>query len=163
VVSLLPVLYVKHVMSTTIEDVARVLGVSVRGVRLRVDALDGVLDAHLRQGENNRILFNGESLAILRRLEELRQSTSTSIRQAASRIRQELEDNSTTPLRRTTSGSTSNPSVDAVARENALLREMLDELKRDRDHWRDLAERLQLALPAPKRRRRWWPFRSQEG
>jgi hypothetical protein len=152
-------------MSTTIEDVARVLGVSVRGVRLRVDALDGVLDAHLRQGENNRILFDGEGLAILRRLEELRQAASISIRQAASRIRQELEDNSTTPLRQTTSRSTSNLSTDAVARENALLREMLDELKRDRDHWRDLAERLQPALPAPKPRRRWlgwlWPVRGR--
>ena len=38
----------------------------------------------------------------------------------------------------------------------ALLREMLDEVRRDRDHWRAACERLVTSLPAP--RRRWFGF-----
>jgi excisionase family DNA binding protein len=38
-----------------------------------------------------------------------------------------------------------------LTRENALLRERIDELKDERDAWRNQAERLLLAAPAPKR------------
>jgi DNA-binding transcriptional MerR regulator len=138
-------------MTTTINDVARVLGVSVRGIRLRVDALDGMLDPHLRQGENNRTLFDGEALAILRRLEDLRQAGSVSIRQAASRIREELDGNGADPSRQSTS-------IDASS--EILCRE-IEDLRHDRDRWRDLALKLEdrvaaltpLALP---RSRRWF-------
>ena len=53
----------------------------------------------------------------------------------------------------------------ALERENALLREMLDDVREDRDRWRAQAERLLLAAPADKpaapekRRRWWWPIR----
>lgn len=142
--------YVKHVMSATIEDVARSLGISVRGVRLRVDALRGVIDSHLRQGENNRLLFDGEALAILRRLEELRQAEAISIRQAASRIRKELDENGDLGSRQSAvSVTTTDP-----------LRELVEELRKERDQWRELALKLQTqveeltirALPAPRRR-----------
>jgi hypothetical protein len=36
-----------------------------------------------------------------------------------------------------------------------VLRELIDELRRDRDHWREMAQS-RLALPAP--RRSLWPF-----
>ncbi len=147
------VCYVKHVM-TTIDGVAKVLGVSIRGVRLRVDALRDVIDAHLGQGENNQLLFDGEALALLRRLEELRKSGSISIRQAASRIREELDGNKEPgPRQSELNTASSDP-----------LRELLQELRRERDQWRDLALKLQKqvedltmrALPRP--RRWWWPF-----
>jgi len=135
----------------TIREVAQALGLSERAVRLRIDALDGVLDAYLRRGRNNELVFTGEAIAILRRLEELRQTEAIPIRQAAARIREELGGNGVEPPRQTLS----NPSAEALARENALLREMVEELRKDRDHWRQLALSLQAALPAP-RRRRWW-------
>jgi len=144
----------------TIREVARSLGLSERAVRLRIDALDGVLDAYLRRGRNNELVFTGEAIAILRRLENLRQGEGIPIRQAAARIREELEGNSVKQLRQTSS----NLSAEALARENALLREMVEELRRDRDHWRELALSLQAALPAPRRRRWfWWPFGRQDG
>jgi len=122
----------------------------VRAVRLRVDALDAVIGAHLRQGENNRTLFDGEAFAILRRMEDVRQGESLSIRQAASRIREELEGDSVTPERQARSNGTTNP--DALAVRVEMLERLLDEVQRDRDHWRNLAENLQIALPAPRRR-----------
>ena len=74
----------------TIREVAEALGLSERAVRLRVDALDGVLDAHVRRGPNNRLEFTEEAIAILRALEELRQTEGIPLRQAASRIREKL-------------------------------------------------------------------------
>ena len=139
---------------TTIEEVAKVLGVSVRGVRLRVDALRGMIDPHLGQGENNRLLFDGEALALLRRLEELRKSKAISIRQAALSIREELDENEDSASRQSELSTTpSDP-----------LRELVEELRRERDQWRELALNLQRqveeltsrALPRP--RRWWWPF-----
>lgn len=55
------------------------------------------------------------------------------------------------------------PATDDAAglrRENELLREVIADLREDRDRWREQATRL---LPAPqpdipRRRRRWWPW-----
>ena len=60
-----------HVMAT-IREVAKALGLSERAVRLRVDALDGILDVHVRRGPNNRLEFTEEAIAILRAREKLR-------------------------------------------------------------------------------------------
>jgi hypothetical protein len=149
--------YVKHMMSTTIQEVAKVLGVSVRGVRLRVDALREIIDVHLRQGENNRILFDGEALAILRRLEELRNATEISIRQAASQVREELGFNKVNEP----SQSTLQPaSTDALAVENKLLKLQVARLEEDVRWLREQVDALRpLALPQPhKWLRRLIPF-----
>jgi len=136
-------------MSATIEDVAKALGVSVRGVRLRLDALDSVIDPHMRQGQNNRLLFNGEAFAILRRMEDVRQGESLSIRQAASRIRSELDENSSEPLGQAKSNDTAN---EGLARELiGELRARITDLESERDHWRELALDYKRALPKPRR------------
>jgi len=144
----------------TIEDLARTLGISVRAIRLRVDALDGTLNAHISRGANNELLFNGEALAILQRLEALRKRRGIPIRQAAIRIQEEIDGNGAKRQRQTTLLTTANLSIDGLARENTLLREMLEEIRHDRDSWKSLAMSLQerLALPSPKPRW-WWPFR----
>jgi DNA-binding transcriptional MerR regulator len=147
-------------MSTTINDVAKVLGVSVRGIRLRVDALDGVLDPHLRQGENNRTLFDGEALAILRRLEDLRQAESISIRQAASRIREELDENGADPLRQSTSIDASSEILwrELVEEKDARIRSLEGEVSFLRLRVEELTP---LALPRPRRWLGWlWPSRA---
>lgn len=47
-----------------------------------------------------------------------------------------------------------------AAREIALLREMLEDIKADRDAWRQQAERLLLAAPSsPTKPTRWWSFK----
>jgi hypothetical protein len=43
------------------------------------------------------------------------------------------------------------PETPDMVRENAMLRERIDELKEERDAWRNQAERLLLAAPIPKR------------
>ena len=88
-----------HVMAT-IREVAETLGLSERAVRLRVDALDGILDAHVRRGPNNRLEFTEEAIAMLRALEELRQTEGIPLRQAASRIREKLRADAEISLRK---------------------------------------------------------------
>jgi len=139
-------------MSATIQQVAKVLGVSVRGVRLRVDALDGIIDPYIRRGENNRLIFTGEAVGLLQRLEELRHRDGLSVKAAASILRQSRNDEEkerSTQVEPTTTDP---------------LRELVEELRRECDRWRELALDLQKqvetltvrALPAP-RRRWWWP------
>ena len=84
----------------TIREVAETLGLSERAVRLRVDALDGILDAHVRRGPNNRLEFTEEAIAMLRALEELRQTEGIPLRQAASRIREKLRADAEISLRK---------------------------------------------------------------
>ena len=59
-------------MATTITEVSKILGLSVRGVRLRRDSLNGILDTHIKRGDRGELLFTGDALAILQRLEALR-------------------------------------------------------------------------------------------
>jgi hypothetical protein len=131
----------------TITGVAKSLGLSVRAVRLRRDALDVILDTHIQRGERGELLFTGEALAILRRLEDVRHGESLSVRQAASRIRDEIGGNSVKVLRQPASTSTS------TSPELAIMRDVIEDLRRDRDEWRTLAIKLQnqQALPSPRR------------
>jgi len=134
----------------TIERVAASLGLSVRAVRLRRDSLDGTLDAHIKRGAKNELLFTGEALAILRRVEDLRHSASCSVRQAVDVVCGEMQGNSDSVSRQPESSSTASA---------AELQSMIEDIRRDRDVWRDLAMKLQdkiLALPAPRPRRRWF-------
>lgn len=139
----------------TIHEVATTLGLTERAVRLRIDALGGLLDAYLRRGQNNELIFTGEAIAILERLEELRKTAGVSVRQAAAMVRQELEGERISPVRQTTENQRG---------EVEVLRELIEELKKERDHWREMAIKLQeqlevvqkLALPAPREHRPWW-------
>ena len=141
-------------MAATIDDVAKTLGVSVRGVRLRVDALSPKIDVHLHRGENNRQLYTAEALAMLRRVEELRKARSSTVRQAASRVLEELNGNGDKPRRQSPSELTS---IDPLVAE--LLRAKDQTIEHLREEIERLNARVQqllpLALPAP---RRWWPF-----
>jgi len=146
----------------TINAVAQTLGVSKRAVRLRVDALDGTLDAHVKRGRNNELLFNGEALAILQRLEVLRQTQGIPIRQAASRIRKEIVGDSATPQRQSTSPTASSP-VDVMTSENDTLREEIIHLREEVRWLRSRVDELTpLALPKPHGILRWlWPIRAR--
>ena len=74
----------------TLDDVARFLGLSKRAVRNRVSALGETLEAYLSRGTRNRLIFEGEAVAILRRLEELREREGLPIQEAAERLKWEL-------------------------------------------------------------------------
>jgi len=122
----------------TLDDIARFLGLSKRAVRLRVSALGDMLEDYMTRGTRNRLIFQGEAVAILRRLEELRQSEGLPIKQAADRVKGELLD-------------ASHPSgiylVLQPEVEDEVLKDMVRELVRDRNQWREYAMALQSVLP----------------
>jgi len=123
---------------TTLEDIARFLGLSKRAVRSRIDALGDTLDHYVSRGVRNRLIFRGEAVAILRRLEELRQREGLPIQQAAERVRGEL----TVPSDR--SGIYV---VIQAETEMGPLQEVVREVCRERDHWKEYALALQSVLP----------------
>jgi hypothetical protein len=122
----------------TLDDVARFLGLSKRAVRLRVNALGDTLDGYLTRGSRNRLIFKGEAVAILRRLEELRQQEGLPIQQAADRLKDELTDDDTT----STLCIVIQPDV-----EIEVLRKVIHELCQERDRWREYAQSLESVLP----------------
>jgi len=120
----------------TLDDVARLLGLSKRAVRSRVNALGDVLERHMVRGDRNRLIFKGEAVAILHRLEELRQREGLAIRQAVVRLRGELI------------GDEPVSGLYIMAKpEIELLQEALIEAYRERDLWREYAHALQSVLP----------------
>jgi len=122
----------------TLDEVARFLGLSKRAVRLRVDALGDMLEGYLSRGDRNRLIFRGEAVAILRRLEELRREEGLPIRESADRLRGELGDGE------------SSSGVFIVIRpevEIALVQELLQDVSQERDQWREYALALQSVLP----------------
>lgn len=122
----------------TLDEVARFLGLSKRAVRLRVDALGDMLHGYLSRGDRNRLVFRGEAVAILRRLEELRREEGLQIREAADRLRDELVDGD------------ASAGVFIVIRpevEVALVQELLQDVSHERDQWREYALALQSVLP----------------
>jgi len=119
----------------TLDDIARSLGISKRAVRLRIDALNGVLDEHMHRGHRNRLIFSGQAVALLRRLEELHHTQRLPIRQAAARLRDELEDE-----------GHSEQDVTLEIKADYLER-VVEVLRRDRDYWREVAQVAQSALP----------------
>jgi len=174
----LDVISVRLARMLTIEDVAATLGITERGVRLRVDLLSDILDAHLRRGPKNQLLFDDSALAVLKRFEEVRRTRGLPLRQAARVLRGELGSGLTKDGENTTAQSaserdlenTSNKVSVGVAEVEAsrelpwAVKKLVEELEKERDYWRNLALKLQeqvrdlerLALPAPREQRPWW-------
>ena len=139
-----------------IEELKQATGYTDSQVRDRLGLLSPILGEDLHRGKRGKILVGDKILATLRRMAEL-ESQGLSPREAQGRILEELgnghKDGETTSAQ----GRPRSPEV-------AVLRELVEELRRDRDHWRDMALKLQeqveelqrLALPAP--RRPWWTW-----
>ncbi len=123
----------------TLDDVAQFLGLSKRAVRMRVNALGEVLDGYLTRGSRNRLIFKGEAVAILRRLEELRRQEGLPIQQAAARVKDELVDEDAP------SGFCIVIQSDV---ETKVLKEVVRELCQERDRWREYAQALESVLPS---------------
>lgn len=137
-----------------IDDVARTLGLSTRAVYRRIDALNGKLDGYLKRGRNNDLIFNGEALAILQRVEDVRKSAGIPIRQAVVRVLDELNGNGVEPLRE---GAENSALVEVLKTQVEVLREELEHLRRENEWLRGRVDELTpLALPRPRRRWLAW-------
>jgi len=137
-----------------IEELKRATGYTDSQVRDRLGLLSPILGEDLHRGKRGKILVGDKILATLRRMAEL-ESQGLSPREAQGRILEELGNGYKDGESTFAQGRPRSPEV-------AVLRELVEELRRDRDHWRDMALKLQgqveelqrLALPAP--RRPWW-------
>ncbi len=131
-------------------DIAKTLGLSTGSVYRRLQAFNGDLDRHVKRGSNNELLFDGEALAILRRVEDVRKAQGTSIKRAIMRVQEELDGKDDSTTRTTTSNR--DELVGMLQRENEHLRQEVTWL-------REKIDRLTpLALP---RRLSWLPWRRQ--
>jgi len=93
------------------------------------------------------LIFNGEALAILKRLEAIRQTERQPLRQAARKVIEELEGKRGGTVRE---GRVSSELVE-------VLKEEIRRLERENEWLRGRVEDLtRLALPRP---RRWLPWR----
>jgi len=139
-----------------IEELKRATGYTDSQVRDRLGLLSPILGEDLHRGKRGKILVGDKILATLRRMAEL-ESQGLSPREAQGRILEELGNGHKDGGSTFAQGRPRSPDV-------AILRELVEELRRDRDHWRELAMRLErqveelqrLALPAP--RRPWWAW-----
>lgn len=131
-------------------DIAKTLGLSAGSVYRRLAAFEGDLDRHMRRGSNNELLFDGEALAILRRVEDIRKAEGISIKRAIMTVQEELDGDHDSATR-ITMGSR-DKLVEILERENEHLRQEVTWL-------REKIDRLTpLALP---RRRGWLPWKRQ--
>lgn len=135
----------------TLEEAARAVGLSERQLRRRVEATGPLLAPFVRRGDKNRLLLDQGAVEILRAVEERRTSGAT-LADARAFVAVSVRGDEGSEAGRASGQAPATPSGEVAA-----LRELIDELRRDRDHWRELAVSLQtLALPAP--RRSLWPF-----
>jgi len=140
----------------TIRDAARVFGLSERAVRLRIDALRPQVDAYLRRGPNGQVIITDAARAMLDRLEALRKADGLSVKSAAARVKEELSNG-----HKSEGQGASSQAADPW---RMLVEELQAEVRRleEENRWlRGRLEELQrLALPVPRRRRWWWPWRA---
>ena len=122
----------------TLDDLARKLGISKRAVRFRVDALSDLLERYTSRDERNRLIFTGEAVFLLHRLEELRLEEQLPIRQAAVRLRGELQHQE---------GDTTLDDTLGLEIKLEYLARAVETLRHDRDYWRSVAETIQTVLP----------------
>ena len=139
-----------------IDAVANTLGLSTRAVYRRIDALSGTLNPFLTRGQNNDLVFNGEALAILRRLETIRKSEGKPLRQASRQVIEELESKPTKSTRGGEgNGIDQSEVIRILQRENDRLQEEVRWLRSRVD------ELTPLALPRPRGILRWlFPIRA---
>lgn len=142
----------------TIQEVAKVLGLSTRAVYRRLDAFNGKLDGYLTRGINNEILFNSSALALLRRLEDLRTAEGIPIRQAVGRISEEVDRNGVRPVREGDGKRVIEQLEYRLRDKDRLIEQLQGEVSFLRNQVSQLSP---LALP---RRRGWLPWRrAREG
>jgi len=157
----------------SIENLQRTLGLTRRQVRERLAALasqGNLLDGQVRIGPRGKKFYSVAVLDMLRNLDELARTHGVSLDQAAgellAKIRGMADGKETDNQAVAGSGSSgelagNQGQLDVQLK---LLQTLVDDLRKERDYWRDLALKLQeqvrdlerLALPAPKDRKPWW-------
>jgi DNA-binding transcriptional MerR regulator len=138
-----------------IEEAAKVLGLSDRQLRRRIEATEPLIAPYLRRGEKNRLLLDQGAVEILRAIED-RRATGRTLADAKAWVAVSVsgKQGSERGQEQREAAASAVPQSGEVA----ALRELIAELRDERDRLRAEVDRLlPLALPAP-RRRSLWPF-----
>lgn len=145
----------------TRNDLSRILGLSYKQVRVRLDHLareGNLLDGQVVKEPNGRLEYYPAVVEMLRDLAPLAQGPGKDNRQAARELAQKIRGNSDNHGQRQ-ADNLGNPggNLEALEVEVRYLKRMVDGLCRERDTWKQVALDLKekLALPSPKPRR-WW-------
>jgi len=157
----------------TVDLLANRLGLSPWQTRRLIYALRPVLGGLLKSAKGRPLEVSPQAIGILERAVELKAS-GIPLGRLAEVVQSELGGNG--KERNNGDSEAQTLALEPASHLQALLEAkdaLIEELRRDRDRWRDLAMRLErqveelqrLALPAPRRRRWWWPFgqRGQTG
>ncbi|MCX6095979.1 MAG: hypothetical protein NT125_04550 [Candidatus Bipolaricaulota bacterium] len=149
----------------TREELTRILGLSYKQLRIRLDHLareGNLLQRQVVKGPNGRLDYSPAVIEMLRDLGTLAQEPGKDNGQGARELAKKIRGNGNGDGQ---GGKADNR--EALEVEVSYLKQMVEELRRERDTWREVALDMknQLALPRPKeerpRRRRWLPWRSR--
>lgn len=149
----------------TRQDLMRILGFSYEQLRVRLGALghlDGVLVGQVQKGPHGRKEYSPAVLNMLQDLSELVNSFNMDLQQAAKEVARKIREDGIQKVGTTVNNSTKLGDEAALEVKVAMLERVVEDLRRDRDSWKEMAISLkdQLALPSPESHRRWWwPFR----
>jgi len=145
-----------------IEHIARILGLTQNQVRVRLNEFKGLLQPHIKRGENNKILIDNDGLAILKRAKELEDLGNT-LQAVANMLKLEMKrSNEDSQEKGVIAVSTYRDElietlknlVEELKRDKEILLEQLKDKEREIERLHDLLNR---QLPSP-RQKRWWQF-----
>ncbi len=137
----------------TVEQAARTLGLTTRQLRRRLEETSPLITPYVRRGEKNRLLLDPGAVRILGDIEQRRADGAT-IREAMEAVADHLGGNGNEKQGQDPGANGGNHNGGEVV----ALRELVEHLQRDRDHWRNLALQLQEQIALPRPRRPWWAF-----
>lgn len=134
----------------TMEEAAKAVGLSDRQLRRRIEVCRPLLAPYIRRGDKNRVLMDHGAVQILRAVED-RRAMGATLEAATAYVADSINSEQGSELEPTSR------QTEASSPDVALLRDVIEDLRRDRDEWRTLAIKLQdqHALPSPKR---WFSF-----
>ena len=132
----------------TMEQAASAVGLSDRQLRRRIEVCRPLLAPFIRRGDKNRVLLDHGAVQVLRAIED-RRATGATLEAAMSYVSDSINSEQGSELE-----LTSRQTSEASSPDIAILRDVIEDLRRDRDEWRTLAIKLQdqHALPSPRRR-----------
>jgi DNA-binding transcriptional MerR regulator len=160
----------------TIKDLMERFGLSEKQVRIRLAALDPLLDGHCRTGKQNAILVDDYAFKLFERLTQI-EKQGIITKDAAKQVATELgkpDEIGSSPQGQAWEGAGQAGGERWAQLLVEALQERVNALEQDKAYLQrqieQLLEQLQekdaqlktLMLPPPKSRRRWWPFGQRE-
>ncbi|MFP3953124.1 MAG: hypothetical protein ACLFVS_03240 [Candidatus Acetothermia bacterium] len=127
----------------SIKELQDILGYSSDQLRLRLDRLKPILSETVKRGDNNKILVTDNGLEILKRSKQL-EERDIPLTQIPNRLRDEMgktDDDASDDL------AQADPNL--IEEKDKRISDLLDrveELKTDKQYWREQAEELQQKL-----------------